>query len=294
MDYESDYNIRSVGAVIVSYNGSYSILRTIEALVNQVGHIFIIDNGSDELTVNLLHKAANEKISVSFNSKNQGIAHALNQGVRYAVKHNFKWILTMDQDSIAEENMVRILVECACKYRKSGKYVSFSPAIIYNYYDSLSSGNKAEDRYTVITSGNLIDTKVFEDIGYFEEKLFIDSVDFDFCLRLLSNNYKITRCHAARLFHALGSPVKYKVLGKEFVVWNHSASRKYYMTRNNIYILKKYIFKFPLFCLRKQIGMFTLFLLTIVFERNGHIKLKYMLKGLMDGICGNYGELLEK
>jgi rhamnosyltransferase len=283
----------TVCAVIVTYNGSNVISNTVEALKNQVTHMVIVDNGSNEATVNVLKNLQCDKISVMYNQDNTGVAHALNQGVKYAISHEYQWVLTMDQDSIAESDMVSGLLDCAHKYQNMGKVVSLSPAIEFAAGNPSPRKDKDEQRHTVITSGNLIDIKVFEVVGYFEERLFIDSVDFDFCLRLLSSGYRIVRCHAARLHHSLGEPVSHSLSGMHITSWNHSAIRKYYMTRNNVYILKKYLYRFPLFCLRKQAGMVNLLLHTLFFESDRLTKLKYMLKGLVDGVWGKYGRLRE-
>lgn len=280
-----------VCAVIVTYNGSKTISGTVRSLLNQVNHIIIIDNGSDDGTVEAVKALVSDKTELICNPDNMGIAFALNQGVRYAALNNYRWVLTMDQDSMAQDNMVGALLDCAEKYQGNGKTVSFSPVVEYEALKSSSLCDGDESRYTVITSGNLIDARVFDDVGYFEEKLFIDSVDFDFCLRLLSAGYRIVRCHGAGLLHSLGDPVGCRIFGREIFSLNHSATRKYYIVRNNIYILRKYLFRFPLFCIRKQAGMLSMLLLTLLLERDRVSKFKYMFKGTIDGIRGKYGRL---
>ena len=46
-----------------------------------------------------------------FNSENLGIAKALNQGIEIAIKEKFEWVITMDNDSIATENMIDNMLE---------------------------------------------------------------------------------------------------------------------------------------------------------------------------------------
>lgn len=281
----------TVCVVIVSYNGASSISGTVNSLIDQVDHLVIVDNGSTCDTLEVLRAINSVKVAILYNDENTGVAHALNQGVRYALSNGFTWVLTMDQDSIAEHTMVSKLLECAARYPKSDKVVSLSPAIAYKLGALHGKERADEQRFTVITSGNLVHLSVFEIIGFYEEKLFIDSVDFDFCLRLLSAGYKIIRCHTTRLFHSLGDPVVHKIFVWNVTSWNHSSIRKYYVARNNIYILKKYLCAFPLFCLRKQLGMLELLFVTIFFESDRLLKLRYMAKGVAHGVWGKYGRL---
>ena len=289
---ESVYSKENVCAVVISFNNNGCISNSVNALIGQVGKIIIVDNGSDLATVSALRKLESKLICVIYNELNKGIAAALNQGVRSAVNDNFNWILTMDQDSIADVAMVNNLLVCAHKFKECVNVVSFSPNIILDN-NVKTADDTCEERCTVITSGNLIRSDIFSKIGYYEEKLFIDSVDFDFCLRLLVNNYRIIRCHNSKLYHTIGDPLKSNVMGLEFVSYNHSPIRKYYIMRNNYYILQKYIFKFPMFCLRKQFGMLAIVLHVIFFENDKYAKLTYMFSGLLDGFYGNYGKKKE-
>lgn len=288
------YNKENVCAVLISFNGNDTILKTLNAIIGQVARVVIVDNGSNEATKAILGTLESNKIEVLYNSKNHGIAFALNQGVRCALNYNFYYILTMDQDSIADCNMVDALLNCAYEHREDPAVVSFSPHIILDNEVKPKINNIYEKRYTVITSGNLIQANVFYRMGFFEEKLFIDSVDFDFCLRLLLNKYKIIRCYKAKLYHTIGVPLRNRIAGKEFVTMNHSHVRKYYIVRNNIFIFRKYFFKFPAFCLRKQMGMCSLLLHTLFFEDGRPNKFKYMYRGLCDGLLNKFGELKER
>jgi len=233
----------------------------------------------------------NNKIKTIYNEKNYGIARALNKGVKFAKKNNFKWILTMDQDSVAEDKMVDKLLECAKLYANNSRAVSFSPNILYvrEGYDNRKKKSKLyQERLTVITSGNLIKIDVFNEFIKYEEKLFIDSVDFDFCLKLRINGYKIIRCYNASLTHALGEVRFIKIFDIKMHYHVHSYIRKYYIMRNNIYILKKYFLRYPVFCIKKQLFIFIFIIQSIILEENKLLNVKYLIKGLIDGIHNKY------
>jgi len=276
-------------AIIVTYNGKDEILNTVNSLVNQVAHILIIDNGSGIDTIASLQRLESGSTRVIYNAENTGVAHALNQGVIYAQEHHYHWVLTMDQDSVAGPDMVRKMLDCANDLDCQGNVVSFSPVIL-----SRESTHKADhnsqyvERYTVITSGNLLKMSIFDAIGLFDEKLFIDSVDFEYCLRIRKHGYKIVRCLSAALFHSLGTADHIKILNKQILFTLHPPFRKYFIMRNHIYITKTYLFAFPIYCLWKQVAIVRLILQMIFYEKNKLSSFKYMLKGLYDGIVNNY------
>lgn len=283
-----------VCAIIISYNGESTISQTILALKEQVGLVLIIDNASDDKIKSLLRSIEAENVVIIYNSINYGVAYALNQGIDYAEKHGFKWVLTMDQDSIADKDMVSDLLTCADNFSNDLNYVSFSPIFIDDKHtkESYKAFNKTcQERYTVITSGNLIKTDVFRAVGKFEDKLFIDCVDLEFCLRLRQFGYKIVRCYKAELFHSLGEVIKYNIFGFKVPTTLHTPERRYYIMRNHIYILKKYFMTYPLYCIRKQISIINLIMQVIFLERDKARNINYLLKGFRDGIFNRFGAM---
>src|SRR4030095_6760554 len=91
-----------VCAVMVTYNGGAIVARSTKAIVEQVDHLIIVDNCSDENTLKRIEdiqRDLNPKVTMILNEQNRGIAAALNQGVKAALSKGFEWILTLDQDS---------------------------------------------------------------------------------------------------------------------------------------------------------------------------------------------------
>jgi rhamnosyltransferase len=120
-----------------------------------------------------------------------------------------------------------------------------------------------------MTSGSLIRTG----LGFFEEKLFIDSVDNEYCLRLRKNGYKIIRVNHAVLNHQLGT-LRKNWLGFSTIV--HPASRRYYITRNMFYVMSKYP-EFRLFGIKELLKSI---LLIILVENDKIKKLKAFFRGV--------------
>ena len=279
-----------VAAIIVSYNPDKNLLDSVNLLISQVEKIIIVDNGSIEekrKDISSIKDIDNERIEVIFNEENLGIATALNIGVREALKQGFNWILTMDQDSKASKDMVEKMFEVYNnidkKERKS--ILSIFPNFVDERIQSIEE-NSVMNTYEYvdadITSGNLVKAEVFDKVGFFDDSLFIDLVDTDFCMRLNEKNIKMIKVRDAILYHSLGESQSVKSIFGKFNTSNHSALRRYYMTRNRFYIWEKY----------KDLNSFTLnrdkklfkkeFIKIILGEKDKVNKIKMVFKGYKD------------
>jgi rhamnosyltransferase len=97
----------------------------------------------------------------------------------------------------------------------------------------VSDDNLIVDR--VITSGNVISLEAWSEVGRFYEPLFIDEVDYDFCYRLREKGLRIIQYTDIRMKHILGD------LRRSFLPRPaHFGVRCYYITRNMLFIKRKY------------------------------------------------------
>lgn len=234
-------------AGIVLYNPDIERLKlNIQSCIEQVDKIILVDNGSQNFEKIELYFGAVGKIDIVRNSSNLGIAKALNQILETAINLNFDWFLTLDQDSVMDKNCViemNKVLECesigiVCpQYRDVNLNIQESGCItdIFNIIN-----NPCE----VIQSGSLIKTCAAVAVGRFDEKLFIDYVDIDFNERIIRSGYKIMRVNSAVLFHELGKAEYRFFFGIKIFVDNHNAFRRYYITRNRLYIKRKYYGEF--------------------------------------------------
>ena len=288
-----------VAAIIISYNPDNNLLDSINLLINQVEKIIIVDNGSEsqkKKNINLIKDIDNKKIEVIFNEENLGIATALNIGVKEALNQGYNWILTMDQDSKASSNMVEKMFEVYSTIDESERkdILSIFPNFVDERIQSIeenSNMNSYEYVDADITSGNLLRAEVFDKVGFFDDSLFIDLVDTDFCMRLNEENIKMIKVRDAILYHSLGESQTVKSIFGKFNTSNHSALRRYYMTRNRFYTWEKY----------KDLNSFTLnrdkklfkkeFIKIILGEKDKINKIKMVFKGYKDYKKGIRGKL---
>lgn len=277
-------------AVIVSYNGAKDLLKTVNALQDKVGHIHIVDNASSSETQEVLDQL-NQKsnISIAYLSQNEGIGYALNTGVKKGMEMGFAWLLTMDQDSIVADTMVQ---EFCKAINQDDSLVCLTPTITVFGADSTFNSRKNKENTVdyAITSGNLVKLSVFETIGFYNEKLFIDCVDFDFSLRLRLAGFRIHLVPEAKLFHQLGEEHHLpKILS--WVYTSHSPVRRYYMFRNWGYILQRYFSKFPLLIIKSTIIHIILLLIIPFYDKKPGESMRFIYYGLSDFFKNQYGPL---
>lgn len=273
----------SIAASIVLYNPDLVRLKeNIDAIYNQVEELVLIDNNSNN--IDLIDKAYNNynKVIIVKNPSNLGIAKALNQAMEYCKLKGHEWVLTLDQDSVSPSN----IIEEYKKYIKIPNVAIVSPIIADRNRTKLLVEKDYKDSYELIdkciTSAALTNVSVWKEINGFDEIMFIDLVDFEYCKRVVLNGYKIIRVNNIVLLHEIGHITQRKFFFREVNVMNHSAFRKYYMARNMIYYSKKYRTFGSL--INAYLRIFKLILSTLLYEKNKFEKIKRIIQGIYDGI----------
>lgn len=286
-------------AVVVTFFPTAAVAENICALQKQVDGLVIVDNGSDSSSREIIRNfGEHSKIKVIYNDDNCGVAAALNIGVKYAKNNGYEWIATFDQDSTVTDGMIRTMVQNYDTHPEQEKIGIVAPS-----YREKATGRlficpiKAGDdqgiassfQLAVMTSGNLVNAKMFDVVGYYNEELFIDLVDFDFCFRCAIAGYKILGCRNAVLDHQLGRQTRHIIMGRETTTTNHDAVRRYYGARNRVYVYKKYILRHPRWIASNAWVFFKDTIKVVLLEADRKKKLTHVAHGILDGVVGKVG-----
>lgn len=267
-------------AGITTYNPNIELLtNTIKSIIRQVDKTIIVDNGSNNISE--IRKKIPDDVYLIENNKNYGIAYSLNRILDYCIKNNYTWFITLDQDSICDENIIKNYI----KYIDDG--IGQLTCIIQDCKFGVKFGKQKnldreyEDVMDCITSGSLNNTNAIQKIQGYNESLFIDGVDFDISLRLINNGFIIRKINRIYLLHNEGNGKNIEVFGKSLKLANHEPWRNYYARRNMIYISRKQLNGLEKF---KQILKQILYAIgTIVLEDRKIDRIKYNIKGIIDG-----------
>lgn len=271
---EQDSSNLKICAGIVTYNPDIVRLQeNFKQICNQVDLVLICDNGSKNINKIRQIITINKAIIIEL-KENKGIATALNKLCKCAYKKGYDWIITLDQDSVCPNMLVQTLRQYC-----SDKAAVIGPRIIYRGNEKYSAENieSVEKVEWIITSGSLTNLHVWDIIGGFDDLLFIDKVDTDYCIRANQAGYEIIRDNQVILNHELGDLKCRKLFGRVIYVTNHLPFRIYYQCRNTVYISAK------LKCRNSFVEVFKIIIKICLYEDRKIEKLKQAIRGILDG-----------
>lgn len=285
-------------AIVVTFHPEESAQHHLTSLIEQFQLIVVVDNGSTPSVQHFLKQLAAEEdnLIVHQNSENVGLATALNIGANIGLSKNATLLHTFDQDSIVDKkyaaSMYRFYCEldnkntiCGCNYWNEYKN---RPLISKEKCISTKTGVSAK---TVITSGMMLSTDLYQKIGPFEESYFIDSIDHEYCLRTRQQGASVL-INPEILFTQTIGVSHHRASGKvRRASYQHSTNRIYYKSRNSLLTIKKYIGSDPLWCIRHFAGLCVELFEIIIYEKLPGRKLKYFGLGVFHGVIGRRGAL---
>lgn len=275
-----------LAGVVVIYNPTEDINDCIKTYIDHIERLYIIDNSKVDNSDLILK---NKKIKYIPNYKNLGIAKALNMGANLAYEDGFDFLLTMDQDSkFKGDNLVKLIdYSKKCDANKVG---IISPW--HKTKENKEAPKKAvEEVLEVMTSGNIVNLKLWKRIKGWKEYFFIDNVDIEYCMNLNKHGYKVIRYNKSFLEHSLGNITKRKLLWKTVYCSNHNYIRQYYMIRNLFYLEELYKNDYPDNIKKMKRGALGRFKNILVFEKDKYRKIRNMYRGYRDykkSIKGKY------
>jgi GT2 family glycosyltransferase len=245
-----------IGVVTVTYNSSDVIDDFMESMLKQTHQnyiLYIIDNASSDDTLTRLSQYNDSHIVIVPNKDNLGVAAGNNQGIKAALENNCNHVLLINNDTVFEPELITKLIsglhqlDCEMIVPKmmyhedseliwcAGGYFIPHKAYAGEHYGIDERDSKKYDQPKKITYSPtcciLIKKKVFDLIGYMDEKYFVYYDDTDFCFRAMKAELKFYYFPNAVLFHKVSSLTG--GVESPFVMR--------YMIRNRIYFIRKHI-----------------------------------------------------
>jgi len=278
-----------IQGVVVFYNPTLQMINNISLYINALDRLYVIDN-SDNCEINITSALNNISNLIEYKSMggNKGIAAALNAGCRIALESGAHWVLTMDQDSSYEPDGFNIQVNALKEIQKDqANHIGIlSSHHLIEFYQHQFIATPTFETDFVMTSGNLINLSAYSAIDGFRDEFFIDEVDSDFCKRLKNNNYKILVANEAKLNHYLGNTRKHTFCFYSVMCSHHSYIRRYYITRNRLYMGRLYPELRREYQLRNTVSL----LKVIILEKDKLRKIRAFLDGFLDDFKRQYSE----
>jgi rhamnosyltransferase len=290
-------------AVIVTYQPDIPELSALlDALRNQVNSIVIVDNGS-RTDLSNSDVISRPNVHLVQNGSNLGVAEGQNRGIEWARTQDANYVILFDQDSLPGEGMVPTLLNFARRKVMAGERLgAVGPTNLDGRWNKLLPFVVVKNgRYRrlvcepteesvkidhVISSGALIPMKTLDEIGLMRSELFIDYIDIEWCLRARAHDFSIYGLRDARMIHSLGNTVV--TLGS-FKLSMHSPARDYYFFRNAIWMMRQNWISFS-WKWAEGTRLVTRFALYTLFGKPRVKQIKFMIRGITDGLRGKSGE----
>lgn len=269
---------KEISLIILTWNSENYIKKCAESLLNELNgfnelyEIFIIDGGSQDLTLKILDELSskNHNIQVIKLEKNFGTTISRNIGIRKSIG---KYIFILDSDTEIKAGTVKILIDTI---NKGGKIGIVAPRLfypdgliqasckrfptiktkIYKYMPFYATRNIAEkdELYDkiyekenkqitevdyCISAAWMVNREAIDDIGFFDENIFYAPEDVDYCLRMWLKGWKV-------IYNPLASVVHHtqRKSYKDFkIAWQHLKGLLYYFRKYNYWFNRKKIYK---------------------------------------------------
>lgn len=285
---------QKICVVVVTYFPEQDFLKKYSSLIREAGSMIFVDNHSDSKTLLEIQNfvSLNKQACLILNENNNGIAAALNQGILRAREQGFEWVLTLDQDTEFEDTILDSLIGIYHHYEERQKIALIGSNFMNKnsnilWCPSLPRNPEWIEKEFVITSGSLHCLKAVEQIGLYQEELFIDEVDIEYCFRARHKGYKVLMSIQPLIRQSVGKAEPCKLFGR--TVWTNNCSplRWYYKIRNHILVFRKYGFSEWKWASHTSNSLFKEFFKMICFEKARGAKLRAILKGLKNGLTGN-------
>jgi len=281
----------SLAATVILYNPDEAVLHNIHSYYHHVNLILAIDNSEIPSKDFIDSLTTMPKIMYIANAGNQGMAHALNVAANKAIELGYKWLLTMDQDSSFDSDMLTHYVQCWNTYHNKANVAIFSPVHTPVEQQMLFT-EKCEIHNTlqVMTSGNLLNLPLFTQLNGFNEALFIDEVDHEYCLRSKLAGFFILEFPTISLNHNLGESILIRRHNQTIQSSTHSPQRFYYIARNRLYMWKNYHHLFPNLVEIHFISIMKTLLFPLIYHDKKIQRFFFILRGIVHFLTGRYGK----
>lgn len=293
---------RRVAIVIVNYNTFLDTKECVESLKKvsrQVADftVIVVDNASTKMDP---EREAFLQINTIYlrTQENKGFSGGNNIGIKYAVEHEYDYVLLLNNDTLVEPDFLDVLVTRAenkgefgiaigkiyyasdrLRLWYAGGTVNMKLGMVYQRgFNELDVGQWDIEEEVQFVTGcmMLIPVNVIRKVGLLEESFFLYAEDLEYSLRMSKNEYKMYYIPSSVIYHKVGASS-----GRE----NVSSNTQYYMIRNQLYCMRSYQKGFY-----GKVGLYYNTLRYIKYILQKRYSLKVVVEAYLDCFRGKVGK----
>jgi len=211
--------------IIISYNSQEVISRCLGPLLasNRFPSIIIDNDSTDGSARKLCEQFPNAEVIKL--KQNIGYGRATNIGLH---KTETPYAILLNPDLLAEPKAIAQLLAYA--ENATPQAAIFAPAVKQKDF----SKDPPESISWISGSAMLFDMKKMEQIGMFDENIFLFSEETDLCRRTIDAGYEILLCHDIYMAHLKGQSSPPDPAVETMRNWHFGWSRAYYFTKHGL------------------------------------------------------------
>lgn len=215
-----------VFVITLNWNRKYDTEECVDSLLQMTYpnfEVVVVDNGSEDGSVEYLKEKFGDKIHIVANEKNLGYSEGFNSGINYGMERGAHYFLIVNNDTKIDKEALTELVRVAETDPKigfvSGKvYFYDRPEVIQTVGKRshpitlvgphVGAGEVDKGQYDEIKEYEFIDDvfllvrrEVVEKIGGYDKIFFLYWEETDWCARLRKAGYKILYTPHAKIWH---------------------------------------------------------------------------------------------
>ena len=224
--------------IVLNFNNGKDIITCLQFLIKSCPRVntIVVDNGSTDGSMEKILKQVqddNRNLKIIENKRNLGFAKGMNKGIRFALKKGAERVLLLNPDTEVNKGFLEPLLTNGAdvvgpiiKFKRKGQWVyDFGGKVnwwlgrSYHLEDFHLGGVMASLRSAchhprcmsidyVSGACMLIRRKVFEKIGFLDERYFLFFEDADFCLRAQKTGFKVALEPKSMILHKLSEGKK--------------------------------------------------------------------------------------
>lgn len=294
--------------MVVTYNPTVKILNTMRENFKNLQDFLVYDNGSADrvktkikgLVAEFKNRLNEDNRGIYFinGKENLGLAKAYNISIKFLKEKNYEFVLILDQDSKLSIGTTEKLLAQYERLSENYRIGAISPTVIQEGQGPLNAffdgrfrwkGLSYEDSFVLespflINSGTFMQIKILDEIGHYDETLFLDSVDHEMSFRMRYYGYHLFIVKEVLLRQNVDNKIDFKLFWIKLDREGHSPTSDYYLVRDSMRVAKRYLkYYWPqsllLFC-----NVIIKFVATLFIYRHKNERFAMIIKGLKDFI----------
>lgn len=301
---------KQTALILVNWNSfecTRDCIDSLQAMPHKNFDIILVDNDSKDGSGDELHRAYPEVIYISL-PDNRGFTGGNNAGINYSLNHSYKYTLLLNNDTFVEPDFLEVLANYLDENPGTG---AIQPKIYYNHNRKLlwnggswfnpwtgndyvegagqtssKTSESLKEPHWLTGCALMIRNDVIKDVGLLDESLFMYYEDVDYSFRIKKAGHSLIYHPKSIIYHIAGASTRAKKKGKEGFL---NPIVHYYLVRNRIWFLKKYLEPKHKITASIMVGGYLVGALGYFLVRRRFVKLKTTMKAIHDGLKGNMG-----